>query len=86
MKRVLLITYYWPPSGGITVLRMLKFAKYLRVTGWEPVIFTAEGAHYPTIDPTNERDVPKEVEIIRQPIWEPYAAGKRTWKPSVLKT
>ena len=77
MKRVLLITYYWPPSGGITVLRMLKFAKYLRVTGWEPVIFTAEGAHYPTIDPTNERDVPKEVEIIRQPIWEPYALYKQ---------
>jgi glycosyltransferase involved in cell wall biosynthesis len=77
MKRVLLITYYWPPSGGITVLRMLKFAKYLRATGWEPVIFTAEGAHYPTIDPTNERDVPEGAEVIRQPIWEPYALYKQ---------
>lgn len=77
MKRVLLITYYWPPSGGITVLRMLKFAKYLRETGWEPVIFTAEGAHYPTVDPTNERDVPEGVEVIRHPIWEPYALYKK---------
>ncbi|TXF90941.1 glycosyltransferase family 4 protein [Neolewinella aurantiaca] len=77
MKRVLLITYYWPPSGGITVLRMLKFAKYLRATGWEPVIFTAEGAHYPTIDPTNERDVPQGIEIIRQRIWEPYSLYKK---------
>lgn len=76
-KKVLLITYYWPPSGGITVLRMLKFAKYLRASGWEPVIFTAEGAHYPTIDPTNERDVPAGVEVIRQPIWEPYALYKK---------
>ena len=72
-----MITYYWPPSGGITVLRMLKFAKYLRSAGWEPVVFTAEGAHYPTIDPTNERDVPPGIEIIRQPIWEPYALYKK---------
>jgi glycosyltransferase involved in cell wall biosynthesis len=56
---------------------MLKFAKYLRETGWEPVIFTAEGAHYPTVDPTNERDVPEGVEVIRQPIWEPYALYKK---------
>ncbi len=76
-KKVLLITYYWPPSGGITVLRMLKFAKYLRASGWEPVIFTAKDAHYPTIDPTNERDVPAGVEILRQPIWEPYALYKK---------
>lgn len=71
-KRVLIITYYWPPSGGITVLRMLKFSKYLRQNGWEPVIFTAEGAGYPTIDLANERDVPAGAEVIRQPIWEPY--------------
>ena len=77
MKRVLLITYYWPPSGGVTVLRMLKFAKYLRANGWEPVIFTADGAHYPTIDPSNNKDVPAGVEILRQPIWEPYALYKR---------
>lgn len=56
---------------------MLKFAKYLRASGWEPVIFTAKDAHYPTIDPTNERDVPEGVEVIRQPIWEPYALYKQ---------
>ena len=76
-KRVLIITYYWPPSGGITVLRCLKIAKYLRRYGWEPVVFTAENAHYPTIDPGNERDVPAGVEVIRQPIWEPYALYKK---------
>ena len=76
-KRVLIITYYWPPSGGITVLRCLKFAKYLRDYGWEPVIFTAENAHYPTLDPSNNDDVPAGVEILRQPIWEPYALYKK---------
>ncbi|OAV44292.1 hypothetical protein [Lewinella sp. 4G2] len=76
-KRVLIITYYWPPSGGITVLRCLKIAKYLRDYGWEPVIYTAKDAHYPTIDPSNEKDVPEGLEIIRQPIWEPYALYKK---------
>ncbi|THH39506.1 glycosyltransferase family 4 protein [Neolewinella litorea] len=77
MKRVLIVSYYWPPSGGIAVLRCLKFAKYLRRYGWEPVIFTAENAHYPTLDTSNDKDLPENLEIIRQPIWEPYAWYKK---------
>ena len=41
IKKVLIITYYWPPSGGAGVQRWLKFVKYLREYGWEPVVFTA---------------------------------------------
>ncbi|HSK11947.1 MAG TPA: glycosyltransferase, partial [Phnomibacter sp.] len=72
LKKVLIITYYWPPCGGIGVLRCLKFAKYLRAWGWEPVIFTADGAHYPSIDHSNDKDIPEGITILRQPIWEPY--------------
>ncbi|MFT5764079.1 MAG: glycosyltransferase involved in cell wall biosynthesis [Saprospiraceae bacterium] len=71
-KKVLIITYYWPPSGGIGVLRCLKIAKYLRNFGWEPVIYTAKDAHYPTIDSSNEKDVPENCTILKQKIWEPY--------------
>lgn len=71
-KRVLIISYYWPPSGGIGVLRCLKIAKYLRRYGWEPVIFTAKDAHYPSIDHSNDEDVPPGATILRQRIWEPY--------------
>lgn len=73
---MLIITYYWPPSGGIGVLRCLKFAKYLRDFGWEPVIFTAKGAHYPSIDHSNDKDIPENLEIIKVPIWEPYSLYK----------
>jgi len=72
MKKVLIITYYWPPSGGIGVHRCLKFAKYLREFGWEPVICTADGAEYPVIDEGNFKDVPPGATILKTKIWEPY--------------
>ncbi len=72
MKKVLIITYYWPPAGGIGVHRCLKFAKYLREFGWEPVICTAENAEYPVLDEGNLKDVPSDVKILRTKIWEPY--------------
>ena len=55
MKRVLIITYYWPPSGGSGVQRWLKMSKYLPEYGWQPVIYTTENAEYPIIDPTLEK-------------------------------
>ncbi len=72
MKKVLIITYYWPPSGGAGVQRWLKFSKYLRDFGWEPIIYTPENPEFPATDETLERDVPEGIEILRQPIWEPY--------------
>ncbi len=77
MKRVLIITYYWPPSGGAGVQRWLKFVKYLRNYGWEPVIYTPENPEYPETDHSLEKDVPKGLEVVKQPIWEPYEAYKK---------
>ena len=42
MKRLLIITYYWPPTGGSGVQRWVKFSKYLPQYGWQPVIYTPE--------------------------------------------
>lgn len=72
MKKVLIITYYWPPAGGIGVLRCLKFAKYLRNYGWEPMVYTAENAQYPYLDPDNETDIPPNLTVIKRPILEPF--------------
>jgi glycosyltransferase involved in cell wall biosynthesis len=77
MKRLLIITYYWPPSGGSGVQRWLKFVKYLRQSGWEPVIYTPENPELPEADASLEKDIPEGVEIIRRPIWEPYLIYKR---------
>ncbi|MDD2564263.1 MAG: glycosyl transferase family 1 [Salinivirgaceae bacterium] len=75
-KRVLIITYYWPPSGGVGVHRCLKFAKYLRDFGWEPIIYTADNAQYPYFDETNFIHIPEGITILKQPIWEPYSMFK----------
>jgi glycosyltransferase involved in cell wall biosynthesis len=75
-KRVLIITYYWPPSGGIGVHRCLKFAKYLRSYGWEPVICTAENPEYPVLDDSNFRHIPEGIEVLKTRIWEPYGLYK----------
>lgn len=72
MKKVLIITYYWPPSGGSGVQRWLKFVKYLPSFGWEPHVFTPENPSFAIQDPSLEKDVPPEAEVLRMPIWEPY--------------
>jgi glycosyltransferase involved in cell wall biosynthesis len=72
MKKVLIITYYWVPSGGAGVQRWVKFTKYLRNFGWEPVIYTPQNPEYPALDPSIEKDVPSDIEVIKTPIWEPY--------------
>ena len=77
MKRVLIITYYWPPSGGSGVQRWLKMSKYLPENGWQPVIYTTENAEYPIVDPSLEKDIVPEAEVIRHPIVEPYTFYKR---------
>ncbi len=75
-KNVLIITYYWPPSGGSGVQRWLKFVKYLPTFGWTPHVYTPENPSFEIRDDTLMRDVPKEAIIIRKPIWEPYQLFK----------
>lgn len=85
-KKVLIVTYYWPPSGGIGVHRCLKFAKYLKHFGWEPVIYTAKNAHYPYLDESNYKHIPEGITVLKGKIFEPFSfykkfTGKRMSEP-----
>lgn len=77
MKRVLVITYYWPPNGGAAVQRWLKMAKYLPAHGWAPVVYTPSDPEIIAPDPALALQVPAEVEVLRRPIREPYKLYKR---------
>jgi len=76
-KRVLFITYYWPPAGGPGVQRPVKFVKYLRDFGWEPVVFTVTNGEYPEKDQTLLNDIPDGIEVITASTWEPYTIFKK---------
>jgi glycosyltransferase involved in cell wall biosynthesis len=66
-KKVLIITYYWPPSGGAGVQRWVKFAKYLPEFGWEPVILTVDQkyAAYPVTDTSLQNEISPSLEVYR---------------------
>ena len=74
LKKILIITYYWPPSGGAGVQRILKFCKHLPLLGYKPYVVTVDEkvASYPAIDNTFEKDIPDEVEVARTDTFEPF--------------
>lgn len=71
-KKVLIITYYWPPIGGAGVQRWLKFTKYFRDFGWEPIIYTPENPDFPINDESLLKDIPLGITILKTRISEPY--------------
>lgn len=75
-KKVLIITYYWPPSGGSAVIRWVKFIKYLRQFNYEPVVYAPLNPQYPVIDASFTRDIPEDMTILKKKIWEPYRLFK----------
>lgn len=77
MKRVLIITYYWPPNGGAGVYRWLKLSKLLPEHGWQPVIYTPANPEVVADDPGLEKDVRSDLEVIKRPITEPFNLYKR---------
>ena len=77
MKKALILTYYWPPCGGVPVQRWVKMARHLRSFGWEPVIYTALNGEMPVIDETLEATLPDGLTVVRRPINEPYSMYKR---------
>ncbi|WP_245711808.1 glycosyltransferase family 4 protein [Hymenobacter psychrophilus] len=77
--RLLVITYYWPPSGGAGVQRSLKFVKHLPGFGVEPTVLTVDPAQaaYPVLDESLAADVPAGVRVIRTSTFEPFDSYKR---------
>ncbi|MDO7853458.1 glycosyltransferase family 4 protein [Hymenobacter convexus] len=77
--RLLVITYYWPPSGGAGVQRCLKFVKHLGHFGVEPTVITVDPAQatYPVRDESLLAEVPAGVRVIRTGTTEPFESYKK---------
>lgn len=72
MKKILIITYYFPPSGGPGVQRVLKHIKYLRDFGWQPYVLTVSNGQYPAFDESLIKQIPDDVVVEKTKIYEPY--------------
>ncbi|MDO5980435.1 glycosyltransferase family 4 protein [Flavivirga spongiicola] len=71
-KKVLIITYYWPPAGGPGVQRWLKFVKYLPEFNIDPIVYIPDNPNYPLLDESLVSEIPDSITILKQPIKEPY--------------
>ncbi len=75
MKRVLFVSYYFPPSGGSGVQRPLKMVKYLSEFGWDATVLTVDPDHasYSDIDESMTDEIPAGIRLIRSRALDPYA-------------
>jgi len=67
MKRILIVSYSFPPAGGAGVMRMTKFVKYLPKFGWLPTVLCAQPTQSNPRDTSLLGDIPDEVEVVRLP-------------------
>jgi glycosyltransferase involved in cell wall biosynthesis len=87
VKKILVITYYWPPSGGSGVQRWLKFVKYFRDFGIEPIVLTVDPdfATYPNYDYTLLDEIPHGIEIHKTKAKSPFGIYSKFRKKEVPK-
>lgn len=81
MKKILFISYFFPPTAGVGRLRLVKFIKYLPQSGWEPSVLTVKRAFYPLRDESLVQEIPPQVTISRTSYFEPAFWFKyRLWQ------
>jgi len=66
-RRVLMICFGFPPTGGPGVQRSAKFARYLPEFGWSPTVWAAEPLEGLPPDPTLLEGLPATVTVHRTP-------------------
>lgn len=71
MKKALLVSYVFPPTGGSGVQRVAKFAKFLPQSGWDVTVLTAANPSVPLVDGSLMGDVPADTLICRAKTLEP---------------
>ena len=76
-KKVLIITYYWPPASGPGVQRFLKMSRYLLAFGWKPMVLTVKNGSYPSRDDSLVDEVPQEIPVFRTRTFEPFTLYNR---------
>lgn len=83
LKNLLIVSYYFPPSGGPGVQRVLKFVKYLREFDIRPVVLTVADGDFPARDESLLKEIPADAKVYRTKLFEPYSLYRTlTGKPA----
>ena len=77
MKKVLFITYYWPPSGKASLQWPLKIIKHLPEFGWQPVVLTVEDDTFSAKDETFLNQISNDLKVIKTKAFEPFNLYKK---------
>jgi hypothetical protein len=85
MKKILFITYYFPPAIGAGVQRPLTLVKNLVKYGIDPIVITVnpQVASYQGTDDSLLKEIPAEIRIYRTDTNEHYKYYKRFVKDSI---
>lgn len=78
-SKVLILSYYWPPSGGSGVQRWLKMSRYLAELGVEVHVITVDpmDAAYPSLDASLNDDVSDRIHVERTPAFNPFSLAEK---------
>jgi len=82
MKKVIIISYYWPPNTGSGVQRWLKFSKYLKKNNWHPIIVTPSNPYTELSDEKLIEEI-QDIDVLKLPIWEPYSLKDKIFGNSI---
>ncbi len=77
MKKVLFLSFYWPPSGKASIHWPLKMIKYLPDFGWEPSVLTVKEDTFSAPDPCLERDISEDLKVYKTRFWDPFLLYKK---------
>ena len=72
MKKVLFITYYWPPSGKASLHWPLKMIQYLPEHGWQPSVLTVQEDTFTQRDESLLKDIDKNLPVVKTKSFEPF--------------
>ena len=76
-NKLLIISYYWPPSGGSGVQRWLNFSNHLIKKDWDITVLTAKNPKYPVLDEKINETVDGKIKVVKIPIFEPAGFLKK---------